>query len=213
VLSFVVFVLAHTRENCSDLHRSVPSSDARPVYPAWRRIERTLVLSLAEREQTVRSSRNAAHYAVRNRIAAKSDELTHIESYSYAKPPGEGARGEHQRAYRITRHSSLGTKPLRINTSTTSRICIKTNDFNLLRIRTSKPLRVAHKTKDFKSTRINTYASVRAIPFRIRTSKKTGGEGVQSRGFFALLATRHCSIATRHLSPTPTTSRRHRTEV
>ena len=35
----------------------------------------------------------------------------------------------------------------------------------------------ALKTKDFKSSRINTYTNSRRKPFRIRTSKKVGGEG------------------------------------
>jgi hypothetical protein len=62
VLFSIVFVLAHARDNCSDPHQSRPSFDARPLYPTQGRIERTLVLSFAERERRERSSSNAAHH-------------------------------------------------------------------------------------------------------------------------------------------------------
>ncbi len=69
----------------------------------------------------------------------------------------------------------------RIRTYRHSRICVKTNNFNPFRIRTSRMLQCAKKTKDFKSTRMNTSAILTHKPFRIRTSKKGGGEGVSSR--------------------------------
>jgi hypothetical protein len=102
MLSSVVFVLAHPRDNCSDPHRSLPSSGGRSVYPTRRRIERTLVLSLAERKRRERSSRNAAHDdSLRNPFVAKSDELTPIESHSYTRPPGGGVRGSTPREDRV----------------------------------------------------------------------------------------------------------------
>src|SRR5271170_4719538 len=67
--------------------------------------------------------------------------------------------------------------PCRMNTSRHSRICIKTNDFNPIRMNTSKRSRHAKKTKDFKSTRMNTSVIYHRNPFRIRTSKKSGGRG------------------------------------
>ncbi|SRR6266852_2992855 len=68
-------------------------------------------------------------------------------------------------------------KPLRINTSMTSRISIKTNNFNYRIINTYKSAQPLLKTNDFKSSTINTYTSFRCKPFRIRTSKKEGGGG------------------------------------
>ena len=74
--------------------------------------------------------------------------------------------------------ASPHTKPFRINASTNTRICIKTNDFNRFRIRTYTPSLLAHKTKDFNPNRINTYAIVHRKAFIINTSKKGGGGGV-----------------------------------
>jgi hypothetical protein len=72
---------------------------------------------------------------------------------------------------------SSATKYLRINTSITPRISIKTSDFNYPTINTYKTAIPLQKTKDFKSTIINTYAFPHRNPFRIRTSKKEGGGG------------------------------------
>src|SRR6202451_2970323 len=49
--------------------------------------------------------------------------------------------------------------------------------FNPIRMNTSKTSRLALKTKDFKSTRMNTSAILDRNPFRIRTFKKEGGGG------------------------------------
>ena len=80
VLSFV-FVLAHPRENCLTAgsidplpHRSLRSQ--RIPFPCV----------TTSRHSNVRT----ASHPLRNPIVAKSDELTHIESNSYAKPPGGG---------------------------------------------------------------------------------------------------------------------------
>jgi hypothetical protein len=73
--------------------------------------------------------------------------------------------------------SQILAKSFRIRTSANSRICIKTNDFNLLRIPTSKLVQRTLKTRDFKVCRINTSTISRHNPFRIRTSKKDRGEG------------------------------------
>ena len=50
-------------------------------------------------------------------------------------------------------------------------------DFNPIRFCTSERFHLALKTKDFDSSRICTYKIPTTKPFRIRTSKKTRGEG------------------------------------
>jgi len=73
--------------------------------------------------------------------------------------------------------SRARAKVFRIRTYKSSRICIKTNDFNPFRISTYKLAHRIHKTKNFKSRRIHTYVIFPCNPFRIGTSKKPG-EGV-----------------------------------
>jgi hypothetical protein len=68
----------------------------------------------------------------------------------------------------------VAANPLRINTSSTPRICIKINDFNPIRIRTYNPSNLTHKTKDFNPTGINTYALRPSKTFRINTYKNKG---------------------------------------
>jgi hypothetical protein len=77
--------------------------------------------------------------ALPNHIDAKSDELTHMESYSCAKPRGEGVC-KLRRRHAVARHSvtRLATIPFRINTSTNPQICIKTKDFKIIRMNTYK---------------------------------------------------------------------------
>jgi len=69
-----------------------------------------------------------------------------------------------------------------ICTYKTSRICIKTNDFNPFRICNYKTARLAQKTQDFNSSRINTYTISDRNPLRIRTSKKGGGRVCEGPG-------------------------------
>jgi hypothetical protein len=73
----------------------------------------------------------------------------------------------------------IAANPLRINTSSTSRICIKINNFNPFRIRTYESPNLAHKTKDFNPTRINTYALRPSKTFRINTYENKGEGGLR----------------------------------
>ncbi len=78
---------------------------------------------------------------------------------------------------RFCTYRNRAANPRRINTSKTSRICIKTNGFKPFRIRTYRLPCITHKTNNFKPSRINTYTISQINSFRIRTYKKEGGGG------------------------------------
>jgi hypothetical protein len=78
---------------------------------------------------------------------------------------------------RIRTYKKRAHIPCRINTSTASRICIKTNDFNPFRMNTYKTIHRILKTKDFNFLRINTYTISPYKSLRINTSKKPGEGG------------------------------------
>jgi hypothetical protein len=98
-----VFALAHPREN------GLPSGSIDPLVPQDRspRLRRALFPRVPTYKHF---DAPTASYLLCNHIVVKSDELTHIESYSCAKPRGEGGpsgtSGERTGSL-ATRHSPL----------------------------------------------------------------------------------------------------------
>ena len=88
----------------------------------------------------------------------------------------------------------IAANPLRINTSSTPRICIKINNFNPFRIRTYESPNLAHKTKDFNPTRINTYALRPSKTFRINTYENKGEGGLRFHPHQYRLASRKIAL-------------------
>jgi hypothetical protein len=194
----------------SDLPTFRLSLSADPASSLEPPVSRTDELSIRQRTRILSERRESKDLSIGSRgtcfseplRSRKSDELSHMESYSYAKPPGEGVRIPPTRqSFRpaasllATRHSPLATNSCTINTSTPSRICIKTNDFNPFGIRTYRSGNAPLKTKDFKSRRINTSAISRCKPFRISTSKKRWGRG---SSYSLCLRQKSLPFATRH---------------
>jgi hypothetical protein len=181
-----VFVLAHPREN----YLFPGSID--PLVPQNRspRLRRALFPRVPTYKHfDVRT----ASYLLRNHIVVKSDELTHIESYSCAKPRGEGVAScnvpRFQRFDVLT--SSESTLP-RTRESVSKQMTLTPVESALTRL--CKPRRKQRTLNPSEST-LTQFLSV--SPLESALPKKGGGGGQRRTQHEAgSLLARHSLLAT-----------------